>query len=78
MSQEDMTVDEAVDLFKSVDGIDAHQANKLPNNRRLLVKVVDESAMGTFFGLVRRNGFDRSYTTRDCLEDCELDSWVDV
>jgi len=76
MSQKDMTVSEAIDLFNNVDGIKATNASN--TNRRLLVKVMDESAIGAFFGLVRQHDLDRDYTTRDCLEDCEMDSWVFV
>ena len=65
-------VEEAIEAFKAVDGIDAHLAH---DDNTLLVKVTDESAIGQFYGLCRRMGGERSYTTRNSLQHTVLDSW---
>ena len=65
-------VEEAIEAFKAVDGIDAHMAL---HDTTLLVKVTDESAIGQFYGLCRRMGGERSHTTRNSPLDTVLDSW---
>jgi hypothetical protein len=76
MARASEVLTEAQEALEAISGIEVNDAHK---NRegRLLVKVMDEAAIGQYFATVRK--FDNVYdddVTRNCLEDCVLDAWV--
>jgi len=70
------TPEEMAERFNQIDGIEATLSSVVSG--RTLVEVMDESAVGAFFAECRKNGYKRSATTRNDLDDTVLDSWVEL
>jgi hypothetical protein len=62
----------AIEAFENIENIEVNDQD--PD--RPIIKVMDESAIGDFFRVVRQTGVERTATERNALEHTVLDSWI--
>jgi hypothetical protein len=75
MARDSHTLSEIADELSAIDGIKVNRTD-MDTDNRILVKVMDEDAVGSFFGLRRRLGFDSWAVTRNCFDYTVLDAFV--
>jgi len=73
---EELSVEEVVESFDSIDGINAQKSTF--NEYDVFVGVTDESQIGWFYQTARELGVERSGTTRTSPLRYELDSWIEL
>lgn len=62
------------EAFDGVDGIDAHVSSL----DRVLVKVMDEDAVGQMYRVARQEGVELSAVSRNHIDSTVLDAWADL
>lgn len=75
VSQSGMTLHEVADEFESVEGIEVNRAD-IDTDEKIMVKVMEEDAMGQYYKLARTLPVETWAETRDCFDFTVFDAFV--